>query len=183
MALVYKFNLLFSLVFLATCFSAECFAFFKRKKTMEPLRSQVLQESLSHLGKGYRWDSNGPDAFDCSGFVHYVLSKSLGAQRFRLPYSLRDIRGYRSQALFYRDHLHQSGALIKCHQAEPGDIVFFYPRNSKENNRIGIITKPKERVFITAQGRAFGVQEQSYSESSYWGGRDPLCYQNLWIRN
>lgn len=42
--------------------------------TTNATRQQIVKEALSLLGKGYRYAGNGPDAFDCSGFVHSIMS-------------------------------------------------------------------------------------------------------------
>jgi cell wall-associated NlpC family hydrolase len=155
--------------------------FNSKKSADRRQRALLIEESRLHLGKPYRWDQSGPDAFDCSGFVYYVLKKSLGADRFPLSYALGTMKGYRSQSVFYRDQLRKSGAAIDCRQAKPGDIVFFSPLQKGENNHIGIVTDPTNQVFITAQGRRAGVAEHSYSEGSYWGLRNPECYNNVWL--
>ena len=39
------------------------------------LRQQIVQTALSQLGKPYNLGSEGPDRFDCSGFVHWVYGQ------------------------------------------------------------------------------------------------------------
>ena len=44
----------------------------------------VINEAKKHLGKPYVWGAAGPNSFDCSGYVSYVLKQtglSLGADR------------------------------------------------------------------------------------------------------
>ncbi len=135
-----------------------------------------------HLeGKRYAWDKNGPEEFDCSGFVHYVLQESLGKFTFDLPYDLADMPGYSAQSLYYRDFLRQRKARLKsCQDAKPGDIVFF-PQRGNEIQHIGIVSSKVPSKFITAQTRKKGVREEPYYEYTYWGDRSPECYRNVWV--
>jgi cell wall-associated NlpC family hydrolase len=36
----------------------------------------IMEEAMKHLGKPYVWGAQGPNSFDCSGFVWYVLNQS-----------------------------------------------------------------------------------------------------------
>ena len=36
----------------------------------------IMNEAMNHLGKPYVWGASGPNSFDCSGFVSYVLNQS-----------------------------------------------------------------------------------------------------------
>jgi len=38
----------------------------------------LVAEATSHLGCAYAWGADGPDEFDCSGFVQYCYAQSLG---------------------------------------------------------------------------------------------------------
>lgn len=44
--------------------------------TANSLRQNIVRTALSLLGKGYAYGSTGPDSFDCSGFVNYVMSQN-----------------------------------------------------------------------------------------------------------
>ncbi|HVJ65278.1 MAG TPA: NlpC/P60 family protein [Bdellovibrionota bacterium] len=139
-----------------------------------------MRTAMEQEGKPYVWNASGPDAFDCSGFVHYVLKTSLGTERFSLPYSLDKVPAYKHQSLYYRDQLRARGAQIDCANAQHADIVFF--SRSGENNHIGLITNPEHRYFVTAQGKGLGVAVHSYAEKSYWGARNPECYRNVFLQ-
>jgi len=41
-------------------------------------RDAVIAAAESHLGKPYTWGGDGPNTFDCSGFVLYVLRQDTG---------------------------------------------------------------------------------------------------------
>lgn len=44
--------------------------------TSNTLRQNIVRTALSLLGKGYAYGSTGPDTFDCSGFVNYVMNQN-----------------------------------------------------------------------------------------------------------
>lgn len=44
--------------------------------TSNTLRQNIVRTALSLLGRGYAYGSSGPDTFDCSGFVGYVMSQN-----------------------------------------------------------------------------------------------------------
>jgi peptidoglycan DL-endopeptidase CwlO len=68
---------------------------------------RVLAEAARHVGQPYRYGANGPDAFDCSGFVQYVFARA----GIRLP------RTAREQAAF--------AAPVAWAARQPGDLVIF----------------------------------------------------------
>lgn len=41
--------------------------------TANETRRQIVRNAMALLGCRYRYAGNGPDVFDCSGFVHYVM--------------------------------------------------------------------------------------------------------------
>jgi cell wall-associated NlpC family hydrolase len=46
-----------------------------RSTTRAPLGARVVAEAARHVGKPYVFGANGPNAFDCSGFVQYVYAQ------------------------------------------------------------------------------------------------------------
>ena len=73
--------------------------------TSNPTRQQIVRNALACLGKRYVFAANGPDAFDCSGFVCYIM-KSVGIS---VPRSSSEICGI--------------GTQISADALRPGDIV------------------------------------------------------------
>jgi cell wall-associated NlpC family hydrolase len=75
----------------------------------DALYAAMLTEAQKHLGKPYVWGTAGPDSFDCSGYVSYVLSQSGVVSFGRLG----------AQGLF-----NQCTPVTKKN-ARPGDLIFF----------------------------------------------------------
>ncbi len=40
--------------------------------------AKFIAAAKTHLGAPYVWGGKGPDSFDCSGFVYYVINKDMG---------------------------------------------------------------------------------------------------------
>jgi cell wall-associated NlpC family hydrolase len=73
-------------------------------------RNRMLRTAASLRGRPYRYGAAGPWAFDCSGYVQYVLKQ-------------QGILMNRTAAAQYRQTVH-----ISRSAARPGDLVFFYGR-------------------------------------------------------
>jgi cell wall-associated NlpC family hydrolase len=72
------------------------------------VRARVVAEAKTHLGKPYLWGGKGPDRFDCSGFVEYVMRAAAGLN-IPAPSELQCLRG--------------SG--VSEANAQPGDLVCY----------------------------------------------------------
>ncbi|MHC1685355.1 MAG: C40 family peptidase [Clostridiaceae bacterium] len=71
--------------------------------------NDILTEAKKHLGKPYSYGSNGPNSFDCSGFVQYVY-KQFNVNLPRTTYDQVNV-----------------GTPVSKDQLLPGDIVFTEP--------------------------------------------------------
>ncbi len=71
-------------------------------------RNRLLRTAASLKGRPYRYGAAGPRAFDCSGYVQYVLKQQHWSMN-------------RTAAGQYRQTKH-----ISRSAARPGDLVFFY---------------------------------------------------------
>lgn len=67
----------------------------------------VVAFATNYLGAPYVWGAEGPDTFDCSGFVQYVFAH-FGVDLYRVTY----------------DQCNQ-GAYVDRSELQPGDLVFF----------------------------------------------------------
>ena len=88
-----------------------------------PRIRKFLDSAFSHMGKVYVWGANGPNTFDCSGYVYYCLNES-------------GYRIYRTAARYYA----QWGAWqrVEGHQMQPGDLMFFWSEDRSYIGHIGI---------------------------------------------
>ena len=153
----------------------------------QTLRNKILTEAELHLGQPYVWDQAGPNGFDCSGFVHYVL-KSVLKDAFPVKYKLSEIPAtYKNQSIYFRDLLEQAHARIDCRDAKPADIIFFpappfpdFGQPKPPPNHIGFIKDVHFEEFITAQSTKYGVATKPYGRD-YWSTRHPQCYRNIWV--
>lgn len=46
----------------------------------------VVLEAKKYIGSPYKWGSNGPTSFDCSGFTQYIYNKAMGIHIPRITY-------------------------------------------------------------------------------------------------
>lgn len=88
----------------------------------------------AQLGKPYAYDAEGPDAFDSSGFVIYVLRRS--------GYSIKRCSADSLSKIESWTKISQLNALV------PGDILFFQSNQSTRVNHTGIYIG--ENQFIHA---------------------------------
>ncbi len=84
----------------------------------------LLEEAKNHLGKPYMFGASGPDTFDCSGFVSYVLNHSGTANVGRTT----------AQGLY------NLCTPVSSENAKPGDLIFFTGTYSTPNacSHVGI---------------------------------------------
>lgn len=75
---------------------------------------QTVELAKQHLGKPYVWGGNGPDSFDCSGFVHYVIKQ-------------QGFTGWRMSA--YQMSNYASWKSVARKDLIPGDLMFFDTRS------------------------------------------------------
>jgi len=86
----------------------------------EGVQSEVVARALRYLGTPYRWGGNGPYAFDCSGFVIYVL-RPFGVT---LPRRSRDMAS--------------SGVHVDRSDLQPGDLLFFATAGGRTVSHVGM---------------------------------------------
>ncbi|MCR5724253.1 MAG: C40 family peptidase [Treponema sp.] len=77
-------------------------------------RAELIQFAMTLRGKPYKTGGQGPNAFDCSGFLNYAVKQSLG------KYSLKIDEFPRLAADIYRKVVP-----ISPSEREPGDLIFF----------------------------------------------------------
>ena len=87
----------------------------------------IVQYAAGLIGKPYKIGAKGPDAFDCSGFVHYVYKR----YDINVPYTTEE--------------LVKTGFQISRENVLSGDLVVF---TIKRSYHIGIMMN--EREFLHA---------------------------------
>lgn len=110
--------------------------------------SQIVSFALQQKGKPYVFGASGPNAFDCSGFIHYVL-KNCGIQNTRTS-----VAGYWTSKIF-----------AQVSSPKPGDLVFFQNTYTTGPSHLGIMINADE--FIHASDETTGVIV-SKTNNVYW---------------
>jgi cell wall-associated NlpC family hydrolase len=87
-----------------------------------PMPSDVAdaaeKEARKHLGKRYVFGAEGPNTFDCSGFIYYVMNHS----------DVREMRRVTAQDIY------DSCVKIPASEAKRGDLIFF--KNTYKTDRL-----------------------------------------------
>lgn len=123
--------------------------------------SSIVETAKSLIGKKYRSGASGPNTFDCSGFVYYVL-KSYGISTPRTSSAMSKYSSWTK--------IESQSDLKK------GDLVFFTsPSKSSGVGHVGIYLGGGEFIH-SSSGSAYGVTISSLSSGSYskryqWGRR------------
>ena len=121
-----------------------------------PTISNFLANAQSHLGKPYVWGGNGPNSFDCSGFVYYTLNQS-GYKVNRL-----------SAAGYYATDKWQFISSVSALQ--PGDLVFWTDDGSSRIGHTGIYLGNNQ--FIHASTSSGGIIISSFNGQYSWYDRN-----------
>ena len=87
---------------------------------------KFLELALAQLGKPYVWGDEGPNSFDCSGFVYYCLKNTGGYSGGKL---------WRATADTYSRW--SAWPYVHRYKLEPGDLMFYFSDNPNDGDRIG----------------------------------------------
>ena len=123
---------------------------------------EVVSEALLHLNKPYIYATEGPNSFDCSGFVLYCYKK---VENIELKRSAKD-QGY--------DERFQMIKNIK--ELLPGDCVYFNTkmRDSDLSDHTGIYIGDGNFIHCSSgQGKVTisSLLEGYYNKRFSWGRR------------
>lgn len=115
---------------------------------LHSLQDELLGYARRWLGVPYRYGSNGPGSFDCSGFTRFVY-RSIG---YNLP----------------RSSVDQSriGSRINRSELLPGDLVFFHTRGGPGVTHVGIYIG--QGYFIHASSGRGHVTISPLTEGYYY---------------
>lgn len=123
---------------------------------------RMIRMAKSYLGTPYVWAANGPESFDCSGFVHYIYT------------------GAGVEVKRNSKQLSETGTFVTLREIKKGDLVFFVSGDPPERDitHVGIVISDydgKSFRFIHANRSAGCVSISEFSEprfrNSYGGAR------------
>lgn len=112
-----------------------------------PIGEDVVAYAKTFLGYSYVYGTNGPNTFDCSGFVQYVY-KHFG-------YSLSRSSGTQAN----------DGVAVSKSDLEPGDVLIFRDTSNSRIGHVGLYIGDGE--FIHASNSRTGVIISSLDTSAY----------------
>lgn len=113
-------------------------------------RTAIVNEAQKCLGRPYRRGAMGPNAFDCSGFVYYVVRKAAGVQLPRTSYGIKS-----------KSHILSEGKLL------PGDLLFFTAASKGKISHVGIYIGKGQFIHAASDGPKTGVITSSIMDN-YW---------------
>ena len=144
---------------LASCVSQKSGVAYKQNKVQQ----DVIDYGKKYLHTPYRYGSNGPNSFDCSGFTSFVFKKF----------------GYNLSPSSAGQEIQVQRIIRKQEDLEVGDLVFF--EGSSSNGRVGhvgIVSEVKKNgkfKFLhasTSYGVIFSSSDEPYYNARYLrGGR------------
>ena len=117
----------------------------------------LLAEAQKHLGKPYVFGSSGPNTFDCSGFICWVLDKS---------------------GVYPTGRTNAQGIYNKCtpvskENAKPGDLIFFQKTYSTSNTvtHLGIYIGNGQMIHCGNPVQYTSINTKYWTEHFYAFGR------------
>lgn len=126
-------------------------------ETSSDNQNKFVNIAKSKLGAPYVWGSNGPNSFDCSGYIRWVF-KEYGGSHFGIPRTAHA--------------MYQSAKKITESELMPGDLIFIdtADRGIGYVDHVMMVISPKgsDKIeAIHAEGSQ-GVNIESSLKSSYY---------------
>lgn len=117
------------------------------------MMDELLAFAKSYVGYPYVYGGNGPNSFDCSGFVLYVY------KHFGRSFS----RGAQEQ--------YEDGLKVEMDELKPGDLVFF-SGNGYSITHVGLYLGDGNFVHASNPTRGVVIDTlwSGYYQSHFWGG-------------
>ena len=117
----------------------------------------LMEEAIKHLGKRYVFGASGPNTFDCSGFVCYVLNHS----------GIADVGRTNAQGLYNRC------TPVSPENAQPGDLIFFSGTYSTPNDctHVGIFLGNGQMIHAGKPVRYSSLDQEYWQDHFYSYGR------------
>ena len=113
----------------------------------QTIADEIIELAMQYLGTRYAWGGNGPNSFDCSGFMVYILR----------PFGITVNRRSADMAL--------NGHYVPRHALEPGDLVFFATTGGSRISHVGMYIGGGD--FIHSSSWRSGVTIDSLYHSYY----------------
>ncbi|MER7164620.1 C40 family peptidase [Micromonospora sp. NPDC000207] len=119
--------------------------------TAHPRALAAVRYAMAQRGDPYKWATQGPDTFDCSGLV-WAAYRSKGADYFGLPRVARD------------QYRHTSGRTVPRTALLPGDLVFFANGSSWQSiHHMGMYIGDGKMVHAPTTGDVVKVSPVGWS--------------------
>ena len=116
-----------------------------------PTTDAIAATAKNQVGKEYVLNASGPDEFDCSGLVYYVLNEC------GIAVDRKDCAGYAQNADWSK--------IESLGDVKAGDILFFHSANSSDIQHAGIAVSSKNMIDASSSHRK--VTERGF-QTRYW---------------
>lgn len=116
-----------------------------------PTADAIVATAKNQIGKKYALNASGPDEFDCSGLVYYVLNEC------GIAVDRKDCAGYAQNADWSK--------IESLGDVKAGDILFFHSANSSDIQHAGIAVSSKNMIDASSSHRK--VAERGF-QTRYW---------------
>ena len=116
-----------------------------------PTADAIAATAKNQAGKEYVLNASGPDEFDCSGLVYYVLNEC------GIAVDRKDCAGYAQNEDWSK--------IESLSDVKAGDILFFHSANSSDIQHAGIAVSSKNMIDASSSHRK--VAERGF-QTRYW---------------
>ena len=116
-----------------------------------PTADAIAATAKNQVGKEYVLNASGPDEFDCSGLVYYVLNEC------GIAVDRKDCAGYAQNEDWSK--------IESLSDVKAGDILFFRSANSSDIQHAGIAVSSKNMIDASSSHRK--VAERGF-QTRYW---------------
>lgn len=116
-----------------------------------PTADAIAATAKNQVGKEYVLNASGPDEFDCSGLVYYVLNEC------GIAVDRKDCAGYAQNADW--------GKIESLSDVKAGDILFFHSANSSDIQHAGIAVSSKNMIDASS---SHGKVVKRSCNTDYW---------------
>lgn len=116
-----------------------------------PTAGAIVATAKNQIGKEYVLNASGPDEFDCSGLVYYVLNEC------GIAVDRKDCAGYAQNEDWSK--------IESLSDVKAGDILFFHSANSSDIQHAGIAVSSKNMIDASSSHRK--VAERGF-QTRYW---------------